>query len=564
MADRTLRPREPLTSALLAKARAERERGNVCQFPIEHPRGLSIHVTTKDVAFYIQARGPNSNSPVKRRIDAVSAIGFDKVKLWAGTLLTAIKNGDDVDAVLQTLRLGGDEDAVGVAVDRAAAQKQRHWTLRECVRNYIDRKEKDGSFKLKPSSRRELEDRLLNVREAQPLMDKFVRELRLDDCEKVRDELSDPSAPSNHGKFVDLLKRVLRWGLKHRRQQTGLRPETGWWEVLAHEYSPEDRSERKLSPSQVGMLLALVEAVRAVDPNTNDSVFGALQGVFLVAQRSDAWTEMAALTSNYNWVPDPAPGRKGWRVYTWEADEVKGTRQTRLSLPPLIIEIVERVAASAEAVLHARSRFAFPQITDKYRKRLAVGNSGTISLEMDKPITESSLNHLLAKLGGQKEGYLNLLGMVGLPAPIGPHDARRSVSSYFDDIGKGSLGSALLDHLVIKTDAMDREVALVTQTVYSSADRIPVKADALNEWIPLIIKEYEKAKGDPRISIAVAAQVAHVRARRREAGIRAAARRAEIAAEASRVPDDGVLGRAKPSARAPTDGAVAGGRLCAG
>src|ERR1700692_4770585 len=43
--------------------------------------------------------------------------------------------------------------------------------------------------------------------------------------------------------------------------------------------------------------------------------------------------------------------------------------------------------------------------------------------------------------------------------------------------------SALLDHRVTGVDAMSSEVAAVTQGVYSAADRVLLKSEALSIWL---------------------------------------------------------------------------------
>ena len=76
----------------------------------------------------------------------------------------------------------------------------------------------------------------------------------------------------------------------------------------------EDRSGRYLTPAQIGMLIALLEAVRPLGGNSNDAVFGALQVSWMIPQRSSALVNMLALGSD-RWVLDPAPERVGWRCY---------------------------------------------------------------------------------------------------------------------------------------------------------------------------------------------------------------------------------------------------------
>jgi hypothetical protein len=79
---------------------------------------------------------------------------------------------------------------------------------------------------------------------------------------------------------------------------TGLDPTYPWWHALAHEYKPRDRSQRFLTPAQAGMLIQLLEGVRALEDRSNDAVFGALQLVWLIVQRSAALVGMESLKSD--------------------------------------------------------------------------------------------------------------------------------------------------------------------------------------------------------------------------------------------------------------------------
>lgn len=102
-------------------------------------------------------------------------------------------------------------------------------------------------------------------------MNRYVQELRLDDFEKIRDEIfANGNGNSGHAKFVDLSKRILRWAARHRRLQVALNPAERWWEALSHEHILGNRSDRFLSPDQVGTLIALLEAVRRLEKRAND------------------------------------------------------------------------------------------------------------------------------------------------------------------------------------------------------------------------------------------------------------------------------------------------------
>jgi hypothetical protein len=50
---------------------------------------------------------------------------------------------------------------------------------------------------------------------------------------------------------------------------------------------------------------------------------------------------------------------------------------------------------------------------------------------------------------------------------------------------------------------MSREVAAITQSVYSAADRVVFKAEGMLMWMEAVLPAYEAAKKDPRLARAV-------------------------------------------------------------
>jgi hypothetical protein len=507
--------RHPLTKELLNDARTDRDAGKESQFAIESPRGLSVRVRGGEVAYYVQARTRvrgTKSTVVKRRLGTVANFSFEEIKTVATEVIYAIKNGQNPDAVIEARAKGGDEKSVAIAVDRADAVKNELWTWETLITEYTRRTKKGSKDakgneipKLRPKSILEIETRLRDRPENAELMKRYVKELRLEDLERVRDRIEASGAgPSAVAKFVDLSKRILRWGLKQKRRLTGLEQTSTWWEALSHEYEMGDRSGRFLTPAQVGMLIALLEGVRQLKDNTNDAVLGALQVSWMIPQRSSALVHMRALGSGH-WTADPAPERRGWRVYTWSAADVKGKREVKLSIPPIAIEILERVARSSHQALTAVSGWAFPQDRNKYFIRAHVENTrnNAVPPHLDKAITPSALNHALDALAGLKDGWDDLLTIVGLPKKIGPHDLRRSVTSFFENFGEGAYASALLDHRVTGADKMSREVAAITQSVYSAADRVVFKAEGMLKWMEAVLPGYEGAKKDPRLAKAI-------------------------------------------------------------
>lgn len=493
---------------LLAEVRRARDAGEDRQFAIDNPRGLSGRVRAGEAAFYVQSRGPNGIK--KRKLSLIGEIKISEVKLLAEAVIKAIKKALDPDVVIAAWKEKLNETETEVAQDHAEATAMGYWTFWMTIDQFMARTvTKDGitKNKLSPPSLREIKDRLRDRPEAAPLMTRSVKELRFENIEEVRDKIDASGGGESAGaKFTDLSKRVLKWGAKFRRRMTGLDPTYPWWHALAHEYKPRDRSQRFLTPAEAGMLIALLEGVRALEDRSNDAVFGALQLVWLIVQRSAALVGMESLKSD-QWKDDPVPERAGWRVFTWVADNVKGKRVTKLSIPPIAIAVIERVAKNAKALTDIDSNLAFPQARNIYLLRSYANSNNRDGIRRyDKPITPSALNHALDSLAGRKAGWPNLLQMVGLPDRIGPHDLRRSLTTFFENIGLGSYASALLDHKVTGTDKMSEQVAAVTQGVYSGADRVVFKAEGLALWLAAILPYYEKAKADPRLQAAIEAR----------------------------------------------------------
>lgn len=500
--------RHALTHSLLADARLLQANKTDATFAIDNPRGLSVRVRNGEIYYYVQARGPQR--VVKRKICRVGEVTFAEIKKIATNAVGAIKKGRAVDIVIETGLAKLSDKQVEVQLDRMDASVEGLWTFGKAIDEFTARTVTVKGLakpKFSESYLREISDRLREKAEAVPLMSRYVKELRLDDIEKVRDEISASGAgESSVGKFVDLSKRILNWAAKHRRRLTGLDPIYPWWTALVHEYKPADRRDRYLTPAQVGMLIALLEAVRELEDRSNNAVFGALQLDWLLVQRSAALVAMEALTSS-KWKDDPAEERMGWRVYSWDADEVKGKRTIKLSIPPIVIKIFERVTQKAFSDTNVSSFWAFPQCRNKFLLRAYAASNNTQGIrQFDKHITPSALNHALDALAGLKPGWPNLLEIAGLPLRIGPQDSRRSVTTFFENRGHGAYASALLDHKVAGVDKMSERVAAVTQGTYSAADRIIFKAEALKLWLDSILPYYEQAKLDPRLKIAIAAR----------------------------------------------------------
>jgi hypothetical protein len=109
--------------------------------------------------------------------------------------------------------MGGDEKSVAVAVDRAEALKGELWTFEMLITQYAQRTKSSKNSgrneapkpRLAPSSIIEIETRLRDRPENADLKKRFVKELRLEDLEEVRDLIeASGSGPSAAAKYADL------------------------------------------------------------------------------------------------------------------------------------------------------------------------------------------------------------------------------------------------------------------------------------------------------------------------------------------------------------------------
>ena len=268
--------RHPLDHKLLTKVRALVANGAPDQsFALEWPKGLSIRIRSGEAAYWVQTRGVGKT--FKRKIFSINNIAFDKIRMIALDAIEAIKNGRDIGAVIKAHLRGRDP---GQALDIADGAKLGLWKFRETIDAYTSRQmTRDGKLepRLAPSTIIEINSRLRDRPEAAAIMDRFVKELKIEDLERVGQGNCGERYRIRVLKFVDLSKRILGWGARLERLNTGLHPAHPWWNGLAHEYRPGDRSGRSLTPDQAGMLIALLEAVRPLERHSNDAVLGALQ-----------------------------------------------------------------------------------------------------------------------------------------------------------------------------------------------------------------------------------------------------------------------------------------------
>jgi hypothetical protein len=135
--------------------------------------------------------------------------------LLASQVIQAIKSGRDPDAVTATYKSDSSLNGIDKALDRADAEKQSFWKFGETIKRYKQRvvvKKGVVQDRLSAASKKELDDRLRDRPEAAPLMERYVKELRIEDLEKVRD-LIEAKRPGSScpAKFVDLASVSCAW-----------------------------------------------------------------------------------------------------------------------------------------------------------------------------------------------------------------------------------------------------------------------------------------------------------------------------------------------------------------
>lgn len=300
------------------------------------------------------------------------------------------------------------------------------------------------------------------------------------DLEDLRDRVAESRTVSAAARVVAQNKEALSWAWKYHGTRAGLSDEKyPWWqERWDIEYANGTREHTPTVDELVRTIL-LVEQHRRLggtDQETSTGTVAAMWAVVLTAQRTGALTQLRQ-DRIISW-----QGHPGWQVWTWPGEVMKGGknggRPHAIPIPPAAVEVLSRYAPSTD------SEWAFP------------------SRATGKHVTPVGLNQLMYRLAGKpkagKKGAVTNREKDLLSAhrirPWGPHDARRSLSSYLADEELGGAGSAILAHSRGKGEEEEARVEDITRKVYVKSQRLPLKSKGMAAWVDHVLAAYERER----------------------------------------------------------------------
>jgi integrase len=274
---------------------------------------------------------------------------------------------------------------------------------------------------------------------------------------------------------------MLTWVWRNHAPRAGLVDvQSPWWkERWVVSYSS---GKREHMPRLDELARTLVAAERhrvlgSTGQETTDGTLAALWAVILTGQRTGALSGTRRSTI----LPDP--DRPGWQIWTWTGEEMKGSRSGRakarphaLPMPPEALRILQRFD------LDPNSEWVFPS-------RVA-----------GKHVTSDGINGLMYRLQGKsKENKKvvthraeNLFQRYEI-RPWVPHDVRRTLSTFLDELRLGGAGSAIIAHKDGKGE--ERELAqAITVRHYIKSQKLDLKALGMTAWVEAVIAAYEAEK----------------------------------------------------------------------
>ena len=258
-------------------------------------------------------------------------------------------------------------------------------------------------------------------------------------------------------------------------------------------YKPNKR-ERSPTIEELARTLAVAEGYRTlseVEHDTSAGTLGALWALVLTAQRTGPLvrTRRDRLFNHKE--------LKGWKVANWTATEMKsgrdGGRPHSLPIPPKALAILEsyRDEAGDEFEWLFPSRKWGP-ITQSALNRVFQRLQGNVADQKVAPKPERP-----GKPGPKprpRKQLENLFAKYDIE-PWTPHDVRRTLATFLDDLRLGGAASAILAHKIPDEKIPKRELmARVTETHYNSSQKIMLKAEGMSLWVDAVIKAHRSAK----------------------------------------------------------------------
>lgn len=486
------RERARLTAEHLKRARRMIDAGTVpgrgLDFCDEASPGLVLRVTPAAGTWILKLRmstlrlGDMGSVPVAAAREAAARARLD------------VKDGRDPRTDMAVYahameRTGGDHESAAdaawpVEVERQSDEDRRRngpWQWRDLVDLFLARKERD----LDPGWFAEYA-RFLRHPAFDRIGTRLVRDVTLDDLERIRDRILETNAPSTASRAVRQGREMLDWAWGHHGSKAGISRKTTpypWWRDQWNVDYKAGKRKHRPTVEELARTLALAERYRTLGQTehaTAPGTLGMLWFTVLTGQRTGqvAVTRRQAVEAIE---PDAGVPGPGWRAVTWDERAMKEDRPFVLPLPPAAWYAVDRVLAEDPDRLG--SEWLFP------------------SARGGGHVGQGALNALLYRLEGKRVtgstvvarpmvDYLSVHGV----RPWTPHDVRRAITTFLSDHRLGGAASAILDHEAgVTDDERDRRSA-VTRLHYDRSQRIALKAEGMALWVEAIMAAYGRER----------------------------------------------------------------------
>jgi integrase len=289
---------------------------------------------------------------------------------------------------------------------------------------------------------------------------------------------------------------MMSWAWKYHASKSGLHDtQYEWWKRWSVEYRSGTRTHEPLI-EELARTLVIAENFRSLSEKEHETfpgTLGALWGVVLTAQRTGSLvqTRLSRLFVHKE--------HRGWKVANWTREEMKGGRDGgrshSLPIPSAALGILLRYHDLADR----KSDWLFP------------------SGKANGHVTKSALNQILYRLQGKRYDLKSRAkpSRKGKPGPKplqtkpkrqdlfrqyeirpwNPHDVRRTLTSFLDNLELGGAASAILAHKIPTQNVPERELmAPVTQQHYNSSQKISLKKRGMELWVRAVLTAYKQEK----------------------------------------------------------------------
>lgn len=478
-----------LTQEVVRKAQSlvssGQTRGKIIEWADDKEEGLCLRLSTRACGFYLRLRdrsvkmadAADLTVEEARRLGRASKLAWRQdvnPRMFIDSVVLRREEGLDLNAAIgDSWDLPTDAEIEEMRVPRIGS-----WTWRELTEAFHEHKAPGLKGRWKTQYPKYLRDPAFNL-----IADMYVADVAIRDLERVRERLLATAKPSRISRSLSQMKEMMSWAWSERAGPSGLADtQYEWWGRLRYSYKATPRENTPLI-TDLARTLVVAERHRGEpgDPNeTSNGTLAALFAVVLTAQRTGALLLMRRRRLFDH------PTHPGWKVMNWTAAEMKGaTRKSRphsVPLPPAALEMLERVnpgCFNGDWVFDSAKNAG--HVTQSALNRLLYRLEG-------RSFTEPKLN---ARRGPKPRDRTNLLERYAIE-PWTPHDVRRSMASFFDDIRLGGAGSALLGHVSRRDDDDRQRVADVTRIHYARSQRLDLKTEGMEKWVAAVIAAYEE------------------------------------------------------------------------